>query len=82
MTRNDECSRRRRVALGLVTIWQSGRATGASDVSGHGGCPPVVEYSEEFQAQAAEELARLPEDAALVGMISDYAVMREQARAC
>jgi len=45
-------------------------------------CPPVVEYSGEFQARAAEELAMLPEDSAIMGMISDYAVMREQARVC
>ncbi len=35
----------------------------------------------EFQARAADELGRLPEDSAIVMMLSDYAVMREQARA-
>jgi hypothetical protein len=45
-------------------------------------CPPVVEYSRELQAQAAEELALLPENSAAVKMLSDYAVMREQARIC
>ena len=45
-------------------------------------CPPVVEYSREFQARAAEELALLPEGSAVAEMMSDYAVMREQARAC
>nr|WP_243837738.1 hypothetical protein [Rhodovulum visakhapatnamense] len=43
-------------------------------------CPPVVEYSREFQAQAAEELAVLPNGSAVVEMLADYAVMREQAR--
>ncbi|MGM0586764.1 MAG: hypothetical protein ACQEUZ_19155 [Pseudomonadota bacterium] len=45
-------------------------------------CPPVVEYSREFQARAAEEVALLPERSAVAEMLSDYAVMREQARAC
>ena len=82
MTRNDGCSRRRRVALALATIWLSGCATGASDLTGVGMCPPVVEYSREFQARAAEELALLPEGSVIEEILSDYAVMREQARAC
>jgi hypothetical protein len=32
--------------------------------------------------QAAEELALLPEGSAIAEMISDYAVMREQAQIC
>jgi hypothetical protein len=47
-----------------------------------GACPPVVEYSRNFQARAAKELALLPEGSAIAEMISDYAVMREQARVC
>jgi hypothetical protein len=82
MTPNDICSRRRCVGLVLATIWLSGCATGSSDLSGHGACPPVVEYSREFQAQAAEELSLLPEGSAIAVMLSEYAVMREQARAC
>jgi hypothetical protein len=54
----------------------------SSDGSGPGACPPVVEYSGEFQARAAEELVRLPEGSAIAEMLSDYAVMREQVRAC
>ena len=46
------------------------------------GCPPVVEYSREFQARAATEVATLPERTGVAEMLSDYAVMREQARAC
>jgi hypothetical protein len=42
----------------------------------------VVEYSREFQAQAAEELALLPERSVIAEMLADYAVMREQARSC
>jgi len=66
----------------IATIWLSGCTTGASDLTVLGVCPPVVAYSREFQAQAAEELALLPEHSAAVKMLSDYAVMREQARAC
>lgn len=55
---------------------------GTSDLGGLRACPPVVEYSREFQARAAEQLALLPERSAIAEMLSDYAVMREQARLC
>jgi len=45
-------------------------------------CPPVVEYDDGFQARAAEEVQALSEGSVIVEMLSDYAVMREQARAC
>jgi hypothetical protein len=45
-------------------------------------CPPIVEFSRELQAQAAVELALLPDGSAGVEMMGDYAVMREQAAAC
>lgn len=79
---NDGCLRLRRVALVLATIWLSGCATVSSDVGRLGACPPVMEYSREFQAQAAEELTLLPEGSAIVVMLSDYAVMREQVLGC
>ena len=47
-----------------------------------GVCPPVVEYDGRFLAQAAEEVRALPEGSVVVEMLSDYAVMREQARGC
>ena len=78
MTGNDGCSRRRRVALVLATIWLSGCATVSSEGGGPGACPPVVGYGNEFQARAAEELALLPGGSAIAEMLSDYAVMREQ----
>jgi hypothetical protein len=76
----DGCSRLRRVALVLATVWLGGCATVGSDGGSLGACPPVVEYSWEFQVRAAEELALLPEGSAVVEMLADYAVMREQAR--
>jgi hypothetical protein len=45
-------------------------------------CPPVVEYSRTQQARAADEVARLPEGTLIIGWLADYAVLREQARAC
>lgn len=45
-------------------------------------CLPVVEYSREFQARAADELDLLSEDSAIAEMMIDYSVMRDQARAC
>ncbi|WP_323010508.1 hypothetical protein [Paracoccus sp. (in: a-proteobacteria)] len=45
-------------------------------------CPPVVEYTAADQARAAEEVETLPEGAVIVRMLSDYAVMRDQAWAC
>ncbi|AXS40994.1 hypothetical protein [Breoghania sp. L-A4] len=82
MTYKGGCSRRQHVALVLATIWLSGCATGASDVGSLGACPPVIEYSREFQARAAKELVPLPEESVIAEMLSDYAVMREQAGAC
>jgi len=55
---------------------------GGSEGVGSGACPPVVEYSRAEQVQAAAEVETLPEGAVVVRMLADYAVMREQARAC
>ena len=82
MSHNGGCSRRRRAALALATIWLSGCATVGSEGGGLGVCPPVVEYSRKFQAQAAEELALLPEGSAIAEMLADYAVTREQVGTC
>lgn len=80
MQSNAGCWRRRLAVLVIATSWLTGCATGASDLTGLGVCPPVVEYSREFQAQAAEELTLLPQGSAIAEMLADYAVMREQAR--
>jgi len=52
------------------------------EANGLAACPPVVEYSRGFQARAAEELGFLPDGSAIVEMMGEYAVMRNQARAC
>jgi len=45
-------------------------------------CPPVVDYSQVEQARAADEVDALAEGAMIVRMLSDFAVLRDQARAC
>ena len=82
MTPKDGCWRRRRVALALATIWLSGCSMVSSDGSGLGACPPVVEYSREFQVRAAVELDLLPEESAIAEMLFDYSVMRDQTQTC
>lgn len=82
MTSNARCSMRRLAVLVIVTISLTGCATVASDLRITTICPPVVEYSREFQARAADELHLLPEGSAIAEMMSDYAVMRNQARTC
>ncbi len=65
----------------IVTSLLSACATVSSERA-TGVCPPVVEYDAGFQARAAEEVQALPEGSAIVVLLSDYAVMREQARGC
>ena len=79
---SEGCWRRRLAALVIATSWLTGCATAVFEDNGVATCPPVVEYSREFQARAAEELALLPDGSAIVEMMKDYAVMRDQARVC
>ena len=58
----------------------TGCAMGGSDTRAP--CPPVVEYTSAEQARAADEVGALPEGAVIVRMLSDYAVLRDQVRAC
>ena len=77
---SEGCWRLRLAVLVIATSWLTGCATAGFEPGGVAVCPPVVEYSREFQVRAAEELALLPERSAVVGMLADYAVMREQVR--
>lgn len=70
-----------RAALAAATIFLTACATAGSDAP-PGACPPVVEYSQTEQARVAEEVSALPEGALIVGWLADYAVLRDQARAC
>ncbi len=71
MTSNARCSRRRLAALAIATISLTGCAMGVSEPSIVTVCPPVAEYSREFQARAAEELGLLPDGSAMAEMLAD-----------
>lgn len=80
MMSNAGCWRPRLVVLGIATSLFSACATVGSERPTV--CPPVVEYSREVRARAAEELASLPERSAIAEMLADFSVTRDQARAC
>lgn len=82
MTSNVGCWKRRLAVLAITTSLLNGCATVRSEHGRLATCPPVVEYGREFQARAADELNLLPEGSAIVEMLADYSVMRDQARAC
>lgn len=82
MKSNVGCWKRRLAVLVIAASLLTGCATAGFESGGVAACPPVVEYSREFQARAAEELAMLPDGSAVVEMMGDYAVMRDQARSC
>jgi len=46
------------------------------------GCPTVIEYSDAFQVELADALDALPTDSPIHVAMSDYKVIRDQARAC
>ena len=76
---NARCSMPPAAALMIAMLSLSACATAGSDSAP---CPPVVEYSPADQARAATEVDAMPENAVVVRMMSDYAVLRDQARAC
>lgn len=82
MMSNARCSRRRCVVLVIAATSLTGCAMVISEDGTVATCPPAVDYSPEFQARAADELALLPEESAIIAMLADYSVMREQARVC
>ena len=76
------CWMPRLAVLAIATSLLTACATVASDPRTATVCPPVVKYNREFQARAAEELARLSDGSAIANMLADYSVMREQVRVC
>ncbi|MGE0658277.1 MAG: hypothetical protein AB7F36_01750 [Reyranellaceae bacterium] len=66
---------RRLAVLAIVTSLLTACAAVGSEPRITTVCPPVVEYSREFQARAAEELGLLPDGSAIIEMLSDYNVM-------
>ncbi|MFN3953326.1 MAG: hypothetical protein ACK4LQ_02665 [Pararhodobacter sp.] len=75
------CWMRPLAALAAATIFLTACA-GVGFDGPPSACPPVVEYSRIEQVRVAEEVAALPEGALIVGWLADYAVLRDQVRAC
>jgi hypothetical protein len=82
MTFSGKCWRRRRVVLAIVTSLLAGCGTAGTDRPASVACPPVIGYGAELQARAAAEMQALSEGSAIETLLSDYAVMRDQSRAC
>ncbi|WP_372675081.1 hypothetical protein [Aquicoccus sp.] len=78
---NVKCWTRLRSGLVIVTLFLSGCAGVDSDAP-PGVCPPEVQYSRAEQVRVADEMAALPEGALIVEWLTDYAVLRDQVRAC
>lgn len=82
MTFSGKCSRRRLAVLAIVASLPSACARVASEGASVAVCPPVVDYGAGVQLQAAADLDLLPDGSAVGALLADYAVMRDQARAC
>lgn len=69
--------KRRCAALAIATISLSGCAATSSE------CPPIPPYTADEQERAADEILRLPPDVVMIPrMLADYAMLRDQIRAC
>ncbi len=64
----------------IAMLWLTACGMASSDALAR--CPPVVDYSSTDQESAAAEVETLSEGSMVVRMLSDYAVLRDQARAC
>ena len=82
MTCSGKCWKRRRVALAIAASLLSGCGTADSDRPPAAACPAVVGYKAELQERAAAEVEALAEGSVVTELLSDYAVIRDQARAC
>lgn len=82
MMSNAGCWKRQLAALAIAASLLNGCATVGSNPPIAIVCPPVVQYSREAQARAAEELTSLPDGSAIAELLADYSVMRDQASAC
>lgn len=80
MKSNASCWTPPAAALLVAMLGLSAFAMAGSE--GQAPCPPVVEYSAADQTRAAAEIEALPDGGVFVRMLSDYAVLRDQARAC
>ncbi|MGC4094634.1 MAG: hypothetical protein QM756_43305 [Polyangiaceae bacterium] len=79
MSSTARCSTPPSAAFLIAMLWLTGCEMVGSDVGAP--CPPVVDYTTAELARAADEVEALQEGAVIVRMLSDYAVLRDQARA-
>lgn len=69
------------IALAIVMISCAGCVS--TDFEANSGiCPPVRVYPPAFSAALADAVAELPPASPIVAALSDYMVLRAQARAC
>lgn len=45
-------------------------------------CPPVIEWSRQYQARLADEIGRMPDDSAVSRAMREHLQMRDRARKC
>ena len=64
----------------IAMLWLTACAMAGSESKAP--CPPIVDFTMADQARAADEVEALLEGAVIVRMLGDYAVLRDQARAC
>ena len=81
MKSNARCWNPPAAVLLIAMLWLGACSMDSSNRPGQV-CLPTVEYSTADQARAAEEVEALPKGAVVVAMLSDYSVLRDQARAC
>lgn len=72
-----DSSKRRMIALAIALTALAACAPAISS-----SCPPLVEYDHATRDRAADELELLPEGSAIERLLDDYAVLRDQVRAC
>jgi hypothetical protein len=66
------------LALALISL----NACGTANYNPACVCPPIKEYSREFQEKLAKEIDVAPENGAYPQAILDYALLREQLASC
>lgn len=45
-------------------------------------CPPIQEYSKEFNKELAAEIEALPDNSLIPRVVSDYISLRDQIKTC
>ena len=77
------------VAAAVALLWvgacadpQQRSASATTATTAAAACPPLRSYSDEFRKRAVAELDLLPANSAVEEMLTDYAVLRQQVRAC